>query len=171
GLAMDATAVSISNGMIECNMSAKKHMFIAVCFGFFQGFMPIFGYYFGRIFADYLDPIDNIIVFIILCTLGIRMIFEAKQVEKNKDILSYQKIVIQGIATSIDALMIGVTFAILHTHIYDASIIITIITTIMTFIGVKIGCSFAKSMKKSACLLGAMIVILLSFKYLITGIM
>src|SRR5690554_4044785 len=73
-LAMDATAIAISNGMVEVKMSFNKIFAIAFCFGIFQGLMPIFGYYFGNIFADYFDRIDNFVVAFILVFLGIRML-------------------------------------------------------------------------------------------------
>lgn len=170
GLAMDATAVSISNGMAECKMKYNKMIAIAICFGIFQGLMPIFGYYFGRFFADYLDAIDNYVVFIILGVLGIRMIIEANKEERCKDELNLSKIVLQGVATSIDALMVGVTFAIMHVYIYKASLIISIITIIMSFVGVLIGCNFGKNCKQKAEVLGGIILIVLALKFLIEGI-
>lgn len=170
GLAMDATAVSISNGMAECKMKYNKIITIAICFGIFQGLMPIFGYYFGRFFADYLDAIDNYVVFIILGVLGIKMIIEANKEDSCKGELTFTKIILQGVATSIDALMVGVTFAIMHVYIYKASLIITIITIIMSFIGVLIGCKFGKNYKQKAEVLGGIILIVLALKFLIEGI-
>jgi len=167
GLSMDATAVSISNGMIESRMKIRKRAFIALCFSFFQAFMPILGFYFGRSFIDFLDPIDNFLVFLILSLLGLKMLVESRKEDDKHELLTYPKIVIQGVATSIDALMVGLTFAILHVYIYEASFIIFIITLFMTSLGVIVGCKCAKSLKKNAVLLGGMILIILALKFLL----
>jgi len=170
GLAMDATAVALSNGMIDCRMNYKKIIFIALCFGIFQGLMPIVGYYFGGTFADFLDPLDNYIVFIVLVILGIRMIIETNNNNYNntEEILTYNRILIQGIATSIDALLIGITFAIMHVQIFKASLIIILITIILTFIGVLLGCRVGRKLKKKAEILGGIILIALGVRFLIT---
>lgn len=169
GLAMDATAVGLSDGMMNCKMRIEKVVFIALCFGIFQGLMPIFGYYFSGTFANFIDPFDNYLVFIIFVFLGIRMIIESLKQEEVKEFLTYKKILIQGVATSSDALMVGLTFAFMKVTIYKASLIIAIITVILTFLGVKLGCRCGRKLKKKAEILGGVVLIVLGIKFLIEG--
>lgn len=167
GVAMDATTVAICNGISESRMRIRKALAIVLCFAFFQGLMPILGYYFGRSFASYLDKIDNYVVFIIFMVLGMRMIFSSSEENEIVSRLTYSKILVQGIATSIDALMIGVSFAILDVYIYRASLLIVIITIFMVTLGIKLGRRIGKKLKKKSSVLGGVILVVLAFKYLI----
>jgi putative Mn2+ efflux pump MntP len=131
-LAMDASAVSISDGMYDCKMNYKRSIFIALVFGVFQGLMPIIGYYAGRLVAgfSFMEDISNYLIFGIFVFLGANMIYEStKKDEEVVSKLTVGKILLQGVATSIDALFIGVSFAlILDVNIYQAALIIAFIT-------------------------------------------
>lgn len=171
-MAMDATAVSLTDGMIECKMTIKKASFIAITFGVFQGIMPIFGYYSGTLFADFISEIDHYVAFVILIIFGIKMIYESNKQEEtdNCGALSKSKIILQGIATSIDALIIGITFAIYKVRIYYAGFIIMLITIIFCFLGVMLGRQCGKVLKNKAEILGGLILIIIGIKILIEGI-
>lgn len=171
-MAMDATAVSLTDGMIDCKMTFKKTSFIAITFGVFQGLMPIIGYYSGTLFADFIREIDHYVAFVILIAFGIKMIYDSnKQDEEDKyEVLSKSKIILQGIATSIDALIIGITFAIYKVRIYYAGFIIMLITIVFCFFGVVLGRQCGKVLKNKAEILGGLILIIIGIKILVEGI-
>lgn len=167
GLAMDASTAAMTDGMYECGMKIKKSIFIALIFGIFQGLMPIFGFYSGRLFSEFISKINHYVAFGILLFLGLKMLYEAKKVTEFEDKVTYSKIILQGIATSIDALIAGVTLAIAGVDIYMAAFIIFLVTMILSFLAIYLGCICGHIIKNKAQILGGILLILLGIKMLI----
>ena len=172
GLSMDAFAVSISRGMIYTKISIKQANIIAGCFGFFQGFMPIIGYYIGKAFSKYITEYDHWVAFIFLSIIGIKMIYESIKNNKYEKVESQEKfslkmILILGLATSIDALAVGLSFAFLNEPILFSSLTICIVTYVISLAGVYIGKRFGGIFKKYAEIFGGIILIIIGSKILI----
>lgn len=169
GLAMDAFAVSICKGLSMKSMSWKKALIIGIYFGVFQAGMPIIGYFLGSTFTEFVTNIDHWIAFILLGFIGIGMIKEAfsKESESLNDNVDFKSMIILAIATSIDALAIGITFAFLNVNIILAFSSIGIITFILSVIGVKIGNVFGDKYENKAQFTGGLILILLGIKILL----
>ena len=171
GLAMDASAVSLAKGMSLDKDQVKKYAFIlALAFGFFQALMPAIGYYAGSHFAEYIQSIDHWIAFILLSLIGINMICEGKE-EKEDEVkihsIPFKDILLLAIATSIDALAVGVSFAFLKVNLFLAITTIGITTFILSFICVLFGKKLGSLFEKYAEYLGGIILILLGIKILI----
>ena len=169
GLAMDAFAVSICKGLAMKSMSWKKAIIIGGYFGFFQGLMPLIGYLLGSTFKDYITSVDHWIAFGLLLLIGFSMIKEAlsKEEENVNDSVSFRVMIVLAIATSIDALAIGVTFALVDAPLLLAILSIGIITFFLSILGVKIGNVFGIRYKAKAELAGGIVLILLGFKILL----
>lgn len=171
GLAMDAFAVSIAKGMSLKQEALKKYAFkLAFFFGLFQAGMPVIGYFCGSRFASYIQSIDHWIAFILLSIIGINMIkesFEEKEEDQTITSISYKDIILLAIATSIDALAIGVSFAFLNVDIIYAALIIGITTFILCVFAVFAGKKLGTIFQKYAEILGGSILILLGIKILI----
>lgn len=169
GLAMDAFAVSICKGLSMKKMSWKKGLIIGGYFGFFQALMPLVGYLLGIGFQDKVTGIDHWIAFILLGIIGINMIKEAlsKEEEEKNDSVDFKEMIVLAIATSIDALAVGITMAFLEVNIALAITIIGIITFAISVIGVKIGNIFGNKYEKKAELAGGIILILMGIKILL----
>ena len=169
GLAMDAFAVAICKGLSMKKMSWKNTIIIGIYFGFFQAFMPVIGYFLGVNFQDKIANLDHWIAFILLSIIGINMIKEAfsKECEEVNDSVKFKDMIILAIATSIDALAVGITFAFLKVNIVLAVGLIGTITCILSIIGVKIGNIFGDKYQKKAEFLGGLILILLGVKILL----
>jgi putative Mn2+ efflux pump MntP len=167
-LAMDSVAVSIAIGSKYKDLLISKAIFAAAVFGFFQGAMPIVGYYIGISFADYVQSFDHWIAFVLLVGLGGKMIYEAYKNEFDDEItdLSNKTLITLGIATSIDAMAIGVTFAFLQTDIFTASSVIALVTFILCVIAIFIGKKLGSLLESKAEFLGGLILIGLGFKIL-----
>jgi putative Mn2+ efflux pump MntP len=167
-LAMDSVAVSIAIGSKYKDLLISKAIFAAAVFGFFQGAMPIVGYYIGISFADYVQSFDHWIAFVLLVGLGGKMIYEAYKNEFDDEItdLSNKTLITLGIATSIDAMAIGVTFAFLQTDILTASSVIALVTFILCVIAIFIGKKLGSLLESKAEFLGGLILIGLGFKIL-----
>lgn len=175
GLAMDACAVSMANGLKEPKMKVNKILLIAFMFGVFQGLMPLLGYIVG---SNILNKIDWIIPWIALFLLGFiggKMIYDGLHEEDNKECchtLTFKLLIIQAIATSIDALSVGVSIS--NYILLDAIIcvsIITLVTFIICFIGVFIGKKFGDSLGNKAEILGGIILIAIGIEIYITGLL
>lgn len=170
GLSMDAFAVSVCKGlaMDRCNM--KKAMICGVWFGGFQALMPLIGYILGRQFSDYITAIDHWIAFVLLGIIGGNMIREAisDEEEEANDCLDMKTMFLLAVATSIDALAVGITFAFLQgTNVFAAVSFIGIITFCLSVAGVRIGNVFGMRYKKKAEIAGGAILILLGIKILL----
>ncbi len=167
-LGMDACSVAISKGLCMKYFSLYKAIIISSWFAIFQLIMPIIGYLFGSYLGNNIKVYSHFIACILLVILGISMIRESKSEYKDiDDDVSFKAMILPSIATSIDALTIGVTFSLLDVNIYLSSIIIFIITFILSIIGVKIGNIFGIKYKNKSQILGGVILIILGIKMII----
>ena len=169
GLAMDAFAVAICKGLSMNKMSWKNAIIVGLYFGIFQALMPILGYILGMNFQSKITNIDHWISFVLLSGIGLNMIKEAisKGKEEENESLKFKDMIVLAIATSIDALAVGITFAFLKVNIIVSASMIGIITFIISIIGVKIGNVFGDKYKQKAELTGGIILILLGIKILL----
>ena len=140
GLAMDAFAVSVCKGLAMKKMNWKKGAIIGLYFGIFQAVMPVIGYFLGTTFEIFITYVDHWVAFILLVGIGINMVKEAfnKKSENRNDNVDMKTMLVLSIATSIDALAIGITFACLKIHIVMPVITIGLITFIISVIGEKL---------------------------------
>ena len=168
GLSMDAFAVSVCKGLALRQANPKNCILVGLWFGGFQAIMPLIGYFLGIQFKDYITAFDHLIAFILLSLIGINMIKEAlsKDEECADPSLACKDMLILAIATSIDALAVGITFAFLRVNITSAVSFIGIITFVISIAGVKIGSLFGTKYKSKAELAGGIILILLGLKIL-----
>ena len=168
-LAMDSVAVSIAIGSKYKELLVSKALFAAAVFGFFQGAMPVAGYFIGITFAEYVQAFDHWIAFVLLVGLGGKMLYEAYQNEFDDEVtdLSNKTLVTLGIATSIDAMAIGVTFAFLQTDIFTAASVIALVTFILCVVAVYIGKKLGSLLESKAEMLGGVILIGLGTKILL----
>lgn len=171
GLSMDAFAVSVCKGL-SLGKIKPKHMCIAgAWFGGFQALMPLIGYFLGSFFAEMIEKYDHWVAFVLLAIIGGNMIKESfgkdEKVDSSMDVKS---MLLLAIATSIDALAVGVTFAFLQVQIVPAVSFIGVITFIFSAIGVKIGSLFGTKYKSKAELFGGIVLVLIGIKILLEGI-
>ena len=168
GLAMDAFAVSICKGLAMREKVLKKGIIVGLWFGGFQALMPTIGFFLGTQFKDQITSIDHWIAFVLLGLIGINMVKEAlsNEEEQADDSIAVKEMFMLAVATSIDALAVGITFAFLNVHIVSAASIIGVCTFLISFAGVKIGNIFGTKYKSKAELAGGVILILLGFKIL-----
>ena len=179
GLSMDAFSVAICKGLSMKKITVAKMLVVGTWFGLFQAMMPLIGYYLGSAFSSAIVKIDHWIAFVLLSFIGINMIKEAleKEVEtpgdKNTETenLSFKEMLILAVATSIDALACGITFAFLKVNIWVAVSLIGATTFVFGFCGVKIGNVFGVKYKSKAELAGGIILIVLGVKILIEHLM
>ncbi len=169
GLAMDAFAVSICKGLSMKKMNWKNAVIIALYFGVFQALMPLIGYFLGMTFESIVTTFDHWVAFALLTLIGGGMIKESfdDEDDKKNDKVDFKTMVVLAIATSIDALAIGITFAFFDVNIVLAVSIIGIITFIISVLGVKIGNRFGDKYQNKAQLMGGIILVLLGFKILL----
>ena len=170
GLSMDAFAVSITKGMTVHRIGAKRAAVIGLFFGAAQGIMPVIGYYLGSIFSNYITAFDHWIAFILLGLIGGKMIkeaFEPEEIKKSHTDFCLKELFVLAIATSIDALAVGVSLAFIGDSILASASFIAITTFIISFIGVIIGKNFGALLKKQAEVFGGVILILIGIKILV----
>ena len=167
-LSMDAFAVSITKGMTLKKIDYKIATKIAFAFGFFQAIMPFIGWMFSIRFESYIKSIDHWIAVILLSFIGIKMIIDAKDDDNtsHSTTIDNKELLILSIATSIDAIAIGVSFAFLSIDIIPICLAIGIITFLMCFIGVIVGKKIGSMFKTYAQILGGVILILIGFNIL-----
>jgi manganese efflux pump family protein len=170
GLSMDAFAVSITLGLSVEKPRAREIITPGVFFGVFQALMPIIGYFAGTYFAEKMQKFEHWVAFVLLGIIGGNMIRESlsKEEEKaNENSFQFLKLLVLAIATSIDALAVGVTFAFFKINIFIAAIIIGSITFVISMAGVKIGNIFGAKYKSKAEFIGGVILVLLGIKIVI----
>ena len=168
GLAMDAFSVAICKGLSIKKFELKKAVIVGLYFGVFQGVMPIIGYLLGGSFSNTIEKYDHWIAFILLAFIGINMVREAfDKDEEVNDKVDFKSMIWLAIATSIDALTVGITFSFLNANIGFAALMIGMITYILSVIGVMIGSKFGAKYKNKAELAGGLILILMGLKILI----
>lgn len=169
GLSMDAFAVSVCKGLAMPKCTFKKAAIVGLWFGGFQALMPAIGYVLGAQFQETIASIDHWIAFVLLALIGGNMIHEAldNDEEEADASLNVKTMFLLAVATSIDALAIGITFAFLKVNIIPAVCFIGIVTFIISFAGVKIGNVFGARYKNKAEIVGGVILILLGLKILL----
>lgn len=171
GLSMDAFAVSVCKGLAMKRVSVKNALIIGLWFGGFQALMPAIGYLLGNQFNQYITSIDHWIAFVLLSFIGISMIKEAistkDEEEETNPSLSVKTMFLLAVATSIDALAVGVTFAFLKVQIIPAVSFIGTITFLLSIVGVKVGNVFGTRYKAKAEIAGGIILILIGVKILL----
>lgn len=169
GLSMDAFAVSICKGLSMKKMSWKSSVIVGLYFGGFQAAMPLFGYILGSQFKEAITAFDHWVAFILLSVIGANMIREAFSNEEEcvDCSLAPGNMIMLAIATSIDALAVGVTFAFLKVQIIPAVSFIGITTFTLSVVGVKVGNVFGTKYKSKAEFAGGLILIIMGVKILL----
>lgn len=175
GLAMDAFAVSVCKGLATQKIRPKHYIICGAWFGGFQALMPIIGYFLGSAFDKYITSIDHWIAFILLSVIGISMIREAlsKESDSENDSFTAKTMFLLALATSIDALAVGITFAFMIERISELVFAVSsigIITFALSAIGIKIGNLFGLRYKAKAELAGGVILIIIGIKLLLEGV-
>lgn len=168
GLAMDACAVSICKGLSIKSLRFKTAIIIAAYFGIFQAMMPIIGYLLGSRFEKAVVNIDHWIAFFLLLVIGCNMIKETfdKDEKEDNDMVDFKSMIPLAIATSIDALAVGITFAFLRVNIIESVCLIGIITFSISLLGVYIGKKFGNKYKNKAEIMGGIVLIIIGIKIL-----
>lgn len=169
GLSMDAFAAAICKGLSIRKNFLEKSFVVALFFGVFQAAMPYIGYLLGSIFAEKLQAVDHWIAFVLLSIIGVNMIRESrdKTCTIEEDRLDLKNLFMLAIATSIDALAVGVSFAFLKIKISLAVFVIGLTTFVISFFGVRIGRAFGIALKDKAQVAGGLILIFLGLKILV----
>ena len=169
-LAMDAFAVSVTKGITLRKINFSTASKIALFFGIFQGIMPLIGWFIGIRFESYIKTVDHWIALLLLGFIGLKMILEAKNDDSldniSPDKLEIKELIVLSIATSIDALAVGVSFAFLNEPIFSIILTIAIVTFILCFLGVLLGKSIGSLFKDYAQIIGGIILILIGFNIL-----
>ena len=171
GLSMDAFSVSVCKGLTTRKFSLRMALTCGLWFGFFQALMPIVGYFLGEQFEGFVDAYAHWIAFGLLILIGANMIREAVWGEKEEDessnSLDFKTMFLLAIATSIDALAVGVSFAFIQMKLWSSVLIIGLTTFVFSVLGVKIGNVFGSKYEKSAGIVGGIILILIGLKILL----
>ncbi len=172
GLSMDAFAVSICKGLKMQRFNVRHAGVIALAFGGFQALMPVIGWFLGKQFESYITGIDHWIAFALLAVIGGKMAVESFKKEeedssKENEKLDVKELLVLAVATSIDALAVGITFAFLQVSIVPAVLLIGVITFVLSAVGVFIGHKFGAKFKSKAELAGGIILILIGLKILL----
>lgn len=167
-LSMDAFSVAVTNGLSMKKFELNKALLIALFYGFFQFLMPVTGFFAAGIFKGYIEAVDHWVAFILLALIGAKMISESfEKKEEIKEDLSIKGLLMQAIATSIDALAVGVGFVALKIPVFKASFMIGVVTFLLSFIGVITGKKAGDIFKGKAEILGGIILIIIGTKILI----
>ena len=172
GLSMDAFAVSVCKGLASSKASLRNSLSCGIWFGGFQALMPVIGFFLGVLFADAIEAFDHWIAFVLLAIIGANMLKEAFSCdcccEQHDADFSAKSMFVMAVATSIDALAVGISLAMAgNVNIWIAMALIGVITFTLSAIGVKVGNIFGSRYQKSAQILGGVILILLGLKILL----
>lgn len=174
---MDAMAVSISDGLCFQKLRRSGFFLIAFAFGLFQGLMPVVGYFAGQTFSAYIKSLDHWIALILLGFIGGKMVWEAisqmrhPEEEICEKIFTLRLLVVQAVATSIDALAVGIGFAVMDVNIWSAAGFIAATTFVLSAAGVWIGKKFGSFLEEKAELLGGLILISIGIKIFVEHVM
>lgn len=172
GLSADAFSVAVCKGLNMRKLNLKHAYIIALFFGGFQAIMPLIGYLLGTNFAEYIEQFDHWIAFVLLGFIGGKMAIEAirdndDDEEEKTDVLKIGELTVMAIATSIDALAVGITFAFLKVNILLSVLLIGVTTFALSLAGVLIGNKFGAKYKSKAELAGGIILVLIGVKILL----
>ena len=176
GLSMDAFAVSVCKGLAMKKATLKAELTCGIWFGGFQALMPLIGFFLGTLFVDAIENIDHWVAFVLLAVIGANMLKEAFSKEeccccdeKNAD-MSVKTMFFMAVATSIDALAVGISLSMADVNIFVAVLLIGVCTCFLSACGVKIGNVFGSRYEKNAQMAGGFILILLGLKILLEGL-
>lgn len=169
GLSMDAFAVSVCKGLAMEHATWRRAVVPGLWFGAFQGLMPLLGWLLGSRFAQYITAVDHWIAFALLVILGVNMLREARSADDGAAdaSLGVRTMLAMAVATSIDALAVGITFAFLEVAIVPAVCFIACVTFVISTLGVKVGALFGDRLQAKAEALGGIILIVLGVKILL----
>ena len=170
GLSMDAFAVAVCKGLSAPKLKMSHMALTGAWFGGFQGLMPLVGFLLGAAFEKYITPIDHWVALVLLGLIGANMIKESFSSEEEKcdNSFGFKTMLVMAVATSVDALAVGITFAVLpEVNIWWAVLLIAVITFILSAIGVYIGHKFGEKYKSNAEFTGGAILILMGIKILL----
>ena len=171
GVSMDAFSVSICKGLTTKHFSLRMAVICGLWFGTFQAIMPVVGYFLGSQFARFIESVDHWIAFGLLFLIGANMIREAvwgkKEEGKDNGSLDFKTMFLLAVATSIDALAVGVSFACIQVELWSSVVVIGLTTFVFSVMGVKIGNVFGTKFKKNAEVFGGIILILIGLKILL----
>lgn len=171
GLSMDAFAAAVCKGLAMPRLRIGQAAVIALFFGGFQGLMPVIGYALGLQFESLITPIDHWIAFALLAFLGGKMLYDAFFGNEEEDAsdgkLDLREIALLAVATSIDALAVGITFAFLQVDIASAATQIGLTTFVLSLVGVAVGHVFGARFEKPATIVGGIVLILIGLKILL----
>lgn len=169
-LSIDAFSVSICDGMIM-TLNNRRRFFIAGTFGIMQGVMPIIGYFLGSLFVGYISPYDGILSFVLLLIIGIKMIVDACKNQKcSTSDFSVPSVLLQGVATSIDALAVGVTLLSMKVIIWIAAPVIAVVTFVLSLLALLCGeklVGLFKGRSYIAQIIGGVVLILIGIKIIV----
>lgn len=169
GLSMDASCVSISNGMCTPNLKTRHVLANSIFFGVFQGLMPLIGFYAGSLFVSTLSKYSTWLVILVFTLLGGKMIYDALHEGPDADCTAYMTfrlLLVQAVATSIDALAVGVVFSATQVDIFFAAGLFTIITFILSFAAILLGKKIGTLFNKKAGILGGILLLGIALKTL-----
>lgn len=171
GLAMDAVAVSMTNGMVYRNLKPINYISMALFFGIFQGFMPLLGYYFGNVFAVIISRYSGIVIFVILSVIGSKMIYDGIRYKCGEDEsgkkFTIVVLIFQALATSIDAFAVGIGFTAAKVSIIPATLIIACVTAVLVLFAIYLGKKFGDLLKNKAEIFGGLILVIIGIKTII----
>ncbi len=169
GLSMDAFSAALCKGMTVRNLSIRRSLLIGLFFGGFQAGMPLAGYLFGIQFRHYIVPIDHWVAFVLLTIIGLRMIHESRQpLDMQEDLFQLRDLTLLAIATSIDALAVGVAFAFLAVDIISAAAVIGLTTFALSFFAARAGCYLGGRYRSRAEFAGGVVLIGIGLKILLS---
>lgn len=175
GLSMDAATVSMTNGMVYKGLKKDKVIAMPLFFGGFQGLMPLLGFLLGGLVSGFITQYANILVFLILGFIGGKMLLDVYKDYKNPDEedeieegnLTYKTLLLQAIATSIDAFAVGIGFSAMGVNVVFASSIIAITTAVCSLVAIFIGKKFGSIFESKSTLVGGIILVFIAIKSLI----
>ena len=169
GLSMDAFAVSIGKGLSLKQIKLRNVLSVGLWFGGFQALMPLIGYLLGATFTAVVSDFDHWIAFFLLGIIGFNMIRDSfsKEEEKHDDVFSFRTMLMLAVATSIDALAVGVSFAFLSVDLWISVALIGLITFSFSAVGLKIGNIFGNKYKSKAEFTGGVVLVLMGVKILV----
>lgn len=176
GLSMDAFAVAVGKGLTMKRLDVKQAIIIAAFFGGFQALMPAIGWALGAQFAHFVTSVDHWVAFILLTFIGGKMIWDALheddgQADESDSSFSIRELFILAIATSIDALAMGVTFAFLEVNIVVAASLIGVTTFALSLVGVGVGRMFGSRWEKISAFAGGVVLIIIGVKILLENLL
>ena len=169
GLAMDTFAISIAKGIVIERKRQRSGLLLASFFGGFQAFMPVIGYFAGLSFRELIMGIDHWIAFSLLTLIGLKMIYDStrKKSEKEDDTIKFHSLIVLSVATSIDALMVGLSFSFLQISILEPILLIGVVTFLLSLMGFFFGCGLGRVFGSKIRVVGGVILIVIGLRILL----